>query len=237
MLVDSCPYPGVCRLLVCLKMVDKVQEDTFEAVLFKVFPHKKCCSIGIDGRANNCVITLVPKPSNGGIDMKDVGENFHIWDLLVVCRLIWLNNLHCCCAGIIEDTGARDASGCCLAFRLEMGRDQLWEVFDSLFQLDNVTQDGLTDPRECFFDKLQEVFEGYVTSLDIVIVVVFVMAVVWAPLASEVIKDLLELVALLLELGFDLFDKGIESVQASMNSDGGHWAWCCLLSRFNDIIL
>jgi len=39
MLVDSRPCPRVRRLLVRLKMVDEVQEDTFEAVLFEAFPH------------------------------------------------------------------------------------------------------------------------------------------------------------------------------------------------------
>ena len=38
-LVDSCPYPGVRRLLVHLKMVDEVQKNAFEAVPFKAFPH------------------------------------------------------------------------------------------------------------------------------------------------------------------------------------------------------
>lgn len=39
MLVDSRPCPGVRRLLVRLEMVNEVQEDTFEAVLFEAFPH------------------------------------------------------------------------------------------------------------------------------------------------------------------------------------------------------
>ena len=38
-LVDSRPCVGDRRLLVRLKMVDEVQEDTFEAILFEVFPH------------------------------------------------------------------------------------------------------------------------------------------------------------------------------------------------------
>ena len=39
MLVDSCPYAGVHRLLVRLEVVDKVQEDAFEAIPFETFPH------------------------------------------------------------------------------------------------------------------------------------------------------------------------------------------------------
>ena len=38
-LVDSCPCVRVHRLLMRLEMVDEVQEDAFEVVPFKTFPH------------------------------------------------------------------------------------------------------------------------------------------------------------------------------------------------------
>jgi len=128
-LVDGCPCVGVHRLLVRLKMVDEVQEDAFEAVPFKAFPHYEHCGIGIDCRTHNCVVTLVPKSSNGGIDVKDVGQGFDVRNLLIVCRLIWLDDLGCHCPGVIEDTGTCNASSGYSTFRPEQGRDQLGEVF------------------------------------------------------------------------------------------------------------
>src|SRR5438552_18876453 len=91
--------------------------------------HIEHCGVGIDCRTHNCVVTLVPKSSNGGIDVKDVGQGFDVRNLLIVCRLIWLNDLGCHCIGVIEDTGACNASSSYSTFRPEAGRDQLGEVF------------------------------------------------------------------------------------------------------------
>jgi hypothetical protein len=61
------------------------------------------------------------------------------------------------------------------------------------------------------------------------LIVVFVMAVIWFSLASEVVEDFLELAALLLELGLYIVDEGIETslvgVQALLNLDGGQGRW------------
>ena len=128
-LVDSCPRVRVHRLLVCLEMVDEVQKDAFEAVPFKAFPHYEHCGVGIDCRTHNCVITLVPKSSDGGIDVKDVRQGFDVRNLLIICRLIWFDDLGCRCTGVIEDAGACNASRGDSASRPKAGWDQLGEVF------------------------------------------------------------------------------------------------------------
>ena len=73
MLIDSCPYVWVHRLLVRLKVVDEVQKDTLEAVPLEAFSHDEHCSVGIDRRPYNLVVALVPKSSDGGVNMKYVG--------------------------------------------------------------------------------------------------------------------------------------------------------------------
>ena len=54
---------------------------------------------------------------------------------------------------------------------------------------------------------------------------VFIVTIVWISLASEVVEDFLELVALLLELGLDFVDEGVETsligIQAPLELDGG----------------
>ena len=125
-------------------------------------------------------------------------------------------------AGVIEDTGACNASGGCSAFRPESGRNQLGEVFDGQFQVDNVAQNGLADPGECFLDELQGAFRDYVTSLDFV--VVFIVVIVLTPLASEVVEDLLELAALFLELVDEGVETSLVGVQALFKFDGGQGA-------------
>src|SRR5205809_7850192 len=87
-LVDSYPCVGVHRLLVCLEMVDEVQEDAFEAVPFKAFPHYEHCSVGIDCRTHNCVVTLFSKSSTVSIVVKDVGQSFNVRNLNMACRLL-----------------------------------------------------------------------------------------------------------------------------------------------------
>ena len=98
---------------------------------------------------------------------------------------------------------------------------------------------GLTDLGECFLHELQGVFRGYVTSLD---VVVFIVTIVWISLASEVVEDFFELVALLLELGLDFADEGVETslicIQVPLELDSGQGGRGCMWwGRFNDIII
>ena len=66
--------------------------------------------------------------------------------------------------------------------------------------------------------------------------------IVWISLASEVVEDFFELVALLLELGLDFADEEVEvslvGVQAPLELDGGHggrgYVWG---GRFDDIVV
>ena len=90
-----------------------------------------------------------------------------------------------------------------------------------------------------FLHKLQGGFRGYVTSLD---VVVFIVMIVWISLASEVVEDFFELVALLLELGLDFADEGVETsligIQVPLELDGGHGGRGCMWGgRFDDIVV
>ena len=68
------------------------------------------------------------------------------------------------------------------------------------------------------------------------------MAIVWISLASEVAEDFLELVTLLLELGLEFVDEGIETslvgIQAPLELDGGQgWRGYVRGGRFDDIVI
>ena len=139
-------------------------------------------------------------------------------------------------AGVIEDTGACNASGGCSAFRPESGRNQLGEVFDGQFQVNDVAQNGLADPGECFLDELQGALRGCVTSLGIVVIFIIVI-IVLTPLASEVV-DLLELAALFLELVDEGVEMSLIGIQAPFKLDGGQGGWGYGQGgRFDDIVV
>ena len=93
--------------------------------------------------------------------------------------------------------------------------------------------------EKCFLHELQGVFEGYVISLS---VIVFIVTIVWISLASEVVEDFLELVALLLELGLNFADEGVKTslvgVQAPLELGGGQGGRSCVRKgRFDDIVV
>jgi len=72
-------------------------------------------------------------------------------------------------------------------------------------------------------------------------VVVLIVATVWISLASEVAEDFLELVALLLELGLEFADEGIETslvgILALLELDGGQGRGYVRGGRFDDIVI
>ena len=72
-LIDNCPCVRIHRLLMRLEMIDEVQKDAFELILFKAFSYYKHYDISIDCRIHNYVVTLIPKSLNDGIDVKNVG--------------------------------------------------------------------------------------------------------------------------------------------------------------------
>ena len=129
------------------------------------------------------------------------------------------------CLGVRGAENADMSPGTILVKTAETGRNQLGEVFDGQFQLHNVMQNRLADPGECFLHELQGAFKGCVAVAALgAVVVVFVVAIVLTLLASEVVEDFLELVALLLELGLDFADEGVKTslvgVQACLELAG-----------------